>query len=222
MAAVDVPMDKAGWRGHPLFARFYARVSPRMEKIGYGDRREALLAGLRGRVVEVGAGPGLNLAHYPPEVAGVLAVEPERHLRSLAQRNAQEAAVPVEVVDGVAEHLPAPDGAFDGAVVSLVLCTVARPREVLEELHRVVKPGGELRFLEHVRADSAGLRRVQRLLDATVWPRLNGGCHIARDTVSEVEDAGFRIEQLDQFPLPDSRVPLPSSPHILGTATREA
>lgn len=211
-----------GVSGHPLFARFYARVSPRMEKIGYGDRRAALLAGLRGRVVEVGAGAGLNFAHYPPEVASVLAVEPERHLRTLAQRSAERTAVPVEVVDGVAEHLPAPHHAFDAAVVSLVLCTVADAREALEELHRVIRPGGQLRFLEHVRAGSVGLRRVQRLLDATVWPRLNGGCHTARDAASAVEAAGFRIEQLDRFPLPDGPVPLPSSPHVLGTAIRGA
>src|SRR2546422_8833957 len=116
---------------HPIFARFYAWASPSMERNGGADLRRRLLAGLTGRVIEVGAGNGLNFAHYPPEVTGVLAVEPEPHLRRIAQRSAVRAAVPVEVVDGVADHLPADDASFDAAVVSLVLCSVPDQREAL-------------------------------------------------------------------------------------------
>lgn len=205
---------------HPRFARFYARVSPRMEQVGYAEHRPRLLAGLSGRVVEVGAGNGLNFAHYQPEVTSVLAIEPEPHLRQLAERAARQAPVPVEVVDGVAEHLPADDAAFDAAVACLVLCSVADLHAALAELHRVVRPDGQLRFFEHVRADTPGLRRVQRLLDATVWPALFGGDHAGRDTAAAIVDVGFKINRLDRFWLPEGRIPFPTSPHILGVATR--
>lgn len=207
-------------RRHPVFARFYARVSPSMERAGAATHRDALLAGLTGRVIDIGAGNGLNFAHYPLEVAGVLAVEPETHLRALALRNAQKATVPIEVVDGVAEQLPADDETFDAAVVALVLCSVSNVTRALHEMHRVIKPGGQLRFFEHVRADSPGLRRTQRLLDATVWPTLCGGCHAGRDIAGAIEGAGFSIQKLDRFPFPDGPVPVPTSPHILGVAIR--
>jgi ubiquinone/menaquinone biosynthesis C-methylase UbiE len=169
-------------------------------------------------VIEVGAGNGLNFAHYPQEVSSVLAVEPEPHLRALARRSAEQAAVPVEVVDGVAENLPAADAAFDAAVVSLVLCSVTSQRAALGEMHRVLRPGGQLRFFEHVRAEMPTLQRVQRVLDATVWPALLGGCHSGRDTLAAIETAGFTIERLDRFSFPETRLPTPTSPHILGVA----
>jgi ubiquinone/menaquinone biosynthesis C-methylase UbiE len=204
---------------HPVFARFYAWASPRMEKAGYGERRGQLLAGLTGRVLEVGAGNGMNFAHYPPEVTGVLAVEPEPHLRTLAEDNAEEAPVSIEVIDGTADHLPADDASFDAVVASLVLCTVPDVPVALTEMHRVLKPGGELRFFEHVRADTPRLARVQRLLDATVWPAVGGGCHAHRDTRTAIEDAGFTIKDLEALRIPDTRIPGPTSPHILGIAT---
>jgi ubiquinone/menaquinone biosynthesis C-methylase UbiE len=206
---------------HPLFARFYAWVSPRMEKAGYSARRGQLLAGLSGRVLEVGAGNGMNFAHYPPEVTGVLAVEPEPRLRALAQENSEEARVPIEVVDGTADQLPADDASFDVVVASLVLCTVPDVPAALAEIRRVLRPGGELRFFEHVRADTPGLARVQRLLDATVGPTLGGGDHAHRDTRTAIEDAGFTIKDLEALRIPETRIPVPTSPHILGTATKD-
>lgn len=207
---------------HPVFARLYAWGSPRMEPELAGHRRE-LLAGLSGQVVEVGAGNGLNFRHYPTEVTRVLAVEPEPHLRAAAEQAARQAPVPVEVVDGLADDLPSADGVFDAAVVSLVLCSVPDQHTALTEIARVLRPGGRLRFLEHVRAeDSAGLRRVQRTLDATVWPHLAGGCHTGRDTAAAITAAGFRIERLDRLRIPDLRVGLPTSPHIRGAAVRGA
>ncbi|GAA2904167.1 class I SAM-dependent methyltransferase [Streptosporangium fragile] len=203
---------------HPIFARFYACISQALERGGLAERREALLAGLSGKVIEVGAGNGLTFAHYPPTVARVLAVEPEPRLRRLAQENARRALVPVEVVGGLADRLPAEDASFDAAVVSLVLCSLPDQASALRELRRVLRPGGELRFLEHVRADSPGMIRLQRLLDATVWPRLFGGCHTARDTVTAIGQAGFTIERLERFLLPEIRTPL--SFLILGTARR--
>jgi ubiquinone/menaquinone biosynthesis C-methylase UbiE len=201
---------------HPLFARFYAWVSPVMERTGTAEHRPRLLAGLSGRVLEVGAGNGMNFAHYPPEVTSVLAVEPEPHLRDLAWRAAEAVPGKVEVVDGVAERLAVEDAAFDAVVASLVLCSVPDQRVALAELYRVVRPGGQLRFFEHVGAATSGLRRVQRLLDATIWPRLLGGDHTGRDTEAAITDAGFRIEQIERFRLPEG----PTAPHILGMASR--
>jgi ubiquinone/menaquinone biosynthesis C-methylase UbiE len=86
-------------------------------------------------------------------------------------------------------------------------------------MHRVLKPGGELRFFEHVRADTPRLARVQRLLDATVWPAVGGGCHAHRDTRTAIEDARFTIKDLEALRIPDTRIPGPISPHILGIAT---
>jgi SAM-dependent methyltransferase len=202
---------------HPLFARAYARIGARAEGQGQAELRRELLAGLRGRVVEVGAGNGLNFAHYPPTVEAVVAVEPEPHLRALATGAAAAAPVPVDVVDGVAGALPAPDGAFDAAVVSLVLCSVADQDAALAEVRRVLRPTGELRFYEHVVAHRRAAAALQRGLDATrVWPTVAGGCHLARDTVAAIERAGFEVVRCRRFAFPPGRIGLP---HVLGTAT---
>jgi ubiquinone/menaquinone biosynthesis C-methylase UbiE len=204
---------------HPLFARFYARMSPLMER-GIGPYRARLLDGLHGRVLEVGAGAGANFVHYPAGVTEVLAVEPEAHLRHLAASAAEQAPVPVEVVDGVADRLPADDRSCDAAVACLVLCTVPDPDAALAELFRILRPGGQLRFFEHVRAGTPGGRRVQRIADATVWPLISGGCHTGRDTAAAIERAGFVIDRLDTLSRTDTGMPPPAAPQILGTATR--
>ncbi|MER5203295.1 class I SAM-dependent methyltransferase [Streptomyces sp. NPDC002825] len=206
---------------HPLFARFYARFSVSAEaRGGLGALRTELLAGLSGRVVEIGAGNGLNFAHYPAGVTEVVAVEPEAHLRRLAEEAARRAAVPVTVVSGAAEALPGADGSFDAAVASLVLCTVRDVPEVLAELRRVLRPGGELRFFEHGAADTRGLARVQRGLDRTVWPLLFGGCHTSRTPLAAIEAAGFELVTYRSFDVPEQGPRLPSSPCVLGTARR--
>jgi ubiquinone/menaquinone biosynthesis C-methylase UbiE len=163
----------------------------------------------------------MNFAHYPPEVTLVLAVEPEPHLRALAEDKAKESGVPIEVVDATADHLPADDASCDAVVASLVLCTVPDVPAALAEMWRVLRPGGELRFFEHVRADTPGLARVQRLLDATVLPTLAGGDHAHRDTRTAIEDAGFTVEDIEALRIPDTRIPGPTAPHILGTASKE-
>ena len=136
---------------HPLFARAFARAAPRMEEAGVAAHRRELLDGVRGRVIEVGAGTGASFAHYPATVDEVVAVEPEPYLRARALEAAAAAPVGVTVVAATAEELPFADGSFDVGVASLVLCSVRDPGAALAELHRVLRGGGELRFYEHVR-----------------------------------------------------------------------
>ena len=203
---------------HPLFARLYVRMTAR-ESVAQIDHRRRTLAALRGRVVEVGAGNGRNFGFYPAAVEQVVAVEPEPTLRAHALEAAARAPVPVEVVDAVAGALPFEDGSFDAAVTSLVLCTVPDVPAALDELRRVLRPGGELRFLEHVHAEHQPLRAIQSLADAsTLWPRLTGGCHAARDTLRSIEQAGFTVVDVHRFAFTPGR-PVPAVPHILGRAT---
>ncbi|MCL2769460.1 MAG: class I SAM-dependent methyltransferase [Solirubrobacterales bacterium] len=203
----------------PVFARMYPRIAGRAEGRGGAAHRRRALAGLRGRVVEVGAGHGANFRHYPATVDEVVAIEPEPHLRERARLAAREAPVPVSVRDGVAERLPGEAQSFDAGVVSLVLCTVPDQGRALAELHRVIRLDGELRFYEHVASQSAWEARVQRLADLTVWPRISGGCHMARDTTAAIERAGFQIETLERFGF-SPLASLPPAPHVLGVARR--
>jgi ubiquinone/menaquinone biosynthesis C-methylase UbiE len=121
------------------------------------------------------------------------------------------------VVDGTADVLPTPDASMDAAVAFLVLCSAPDQARALAELYRVLRPGGELRFFEHVQADTAGLARVQRLADL-VGPTLVGGCHTSRDTLAAITTAGFHITSVQRFRFPDGRLPQPAAPHVLGVA----
>lgn len=202
-----------------MCARLYARQSVQAERLGLADRRAQLLEGLAGRLLEIGAGNGLNFRHYPAAVEEVVAVEPERHLRGLAIEEASESAVPVTVVDALAEQLPYADASFDAAVASLTLCSIADVERAIAELHRAVRPDGELRFFEHVASRARAARALQRAADATVWPHLSGGCHLGRDTGLLIEAAGFEIVRCERFSF---RIPPldPPKTHILGVARR--
>lgn len=202
---------------NPIFARVYERWARVSDRRGATEHRRRMLAGLTGRAIEVGAGNGLNFALYPSTVTEVIAVEPERYLRERAQAAAAKAPVPVTVLDGVGGQLPGEDESFDAGVAALVLCTIPDPQQALAELFRVIRPGGELRFYEHVIADRKWEAHFQRLADATFWPRIAGGCHMARDTTTAIEQAGFQIETCERFPF--SPAPLmPPDPMILGVA----
>jgi ubiquinone/menaquinone biosynthesis C-methylase UbiE len=207
---------------HPIFARIQARAAAIEDRRGGAARRRQLLEGLAGRVVEVGAGSGVSFAHYPPAVDELVAVEPEPHLRERAAEAAATAAVAVSVVDGVAERLPLPDGSVDAVVMAGVLCSLPDPQSALGEAARVLRPGGELRFYEHVRARHPRLARLQRLLDATFWPRVFGGCHTSRDTEAGIVAAGFVIQRRERFSFRPTLLAVPVAPRILGRARRPA
>jgi SAM-dependent methyltransferase len=197
----------------------YLRTVRRRSASGEDEYRRRLLDGLAGRIIEVGAGSGINFPFYPATVEHVLAVEPEPVLRAEAVKNAADAAVAVTVVDGVSGSLPAQDETLDGAVASLVLCSVPDQSRALAELRRVLRRGGELRFYEHVLARHRLPAALQRLADATFWPRIAGGCHLSRETGAEIERAGFTIERCERFAFTPGP-PVPSIPHILGAARR--
>jgi ubiquinone/menaquinone biosynthesis C-methylase UbiE len=134
---------------NPIFARLLARAAAAEDRRGGARHRRRLLEGLSGSVVEIGVGSGVSFAYYPAAVRELVAVEPEPHLRALAEAAAPTAPVAVRVVDGRAEDLPSEDHAFDAAVVAGVLCSVPDPGRALAEIARVLKPGGELRLYEH-------------------------------------------------------------------------
>jgi SAM-dependent methyltransferase len=177
-----------------------------------------VLAGLRGRVIEVGSGDGRSFEHYPPEVEHVLAVEPDPTARAAAAERANAARVPIDIVEGDAAGLPAEDGAFDAAVVMGLLCSVPDPAAALRELHRVLVPGGELHFWEHVRSDNRAFQMLQRSCDALFWTRALGGCETTRDTEAAIRDAGFRIVELDRGFHSSSVLTITSAPYVLGVA----
>jgi ubiquinone/menaquinone biosynthesis C-methylase UbiE len=205
---------------HPFFARFYLRMTSGRKAAGEDEYRRELLAGLSGRVIEVGAGNGLNFPLYPETVDEVVAVEPEPLLRDVAAKNAADAPVPVHVVDAVAGGLPVDDESFDAGVASLVLCSVPNQQRALSEFRRVIRPGGELRFYEHVVAERPISAGLQRAADATFWPRVGGGCHLSRDTGAAIEEAGFIVETSRRFSFSPG-APVPPLPHILGIARRQ-
>ncbi len=175
---------------HPRFAKVYPAAADKADQRGGSEHRRRLVAGLSGRVVEVGAGDGRNFQHYPAAVTEIVAVEPEPNLRALA-----EAAAPprVTVLAGTADALPLEDASVDAGVFSLVLCSVPDQARALAELRRVLRPGGELRFYEHVIAAKHPKRALLQFADRSgIWPRMAAGCHPARDTEAAIRGGGVR------------------------------
>ena len=203
---------------HPIFARLFDRVVRHADPRQAEHRRE-LVAGLTGRVIEIGAGNGINFANYPAAVTELVAVEPEAYLRRKATEEAAAAPVPVTVTDGLADALPVEDESFDAAVFSLVLCSVPDPARALREAARVLKPGGTVRFYEHVLSQDAKVARRQHRIEP-VWSFCAGGCHPNRDTPAAIEAAGFEMESCRRFPFKPGPFMTVVEPHVIGSARR--
>jgi SAM-dependent methyltransferase len=202
------------------FAGYLERREQRKPDVVAWEFHRRLRAGLRGRVLEPGAGDGRTFEHYPPEIANVLAVEPDPTARAAAAERARSAPVLIEIVDGVAESLPAEDSSFDAAVLTGVLCTVSDPAAALREVRRVLVPGGALHFWEHVRSPHVAFQAVQRALDALFWTQALGGCETTRDTEAAIRAAGFEIVELERGLHSSSWLTITSAPYVLGSARR--
>lgn len=202
-------------KSHPIFAALFDRLSAAGEKRGLGDLRREVLAPAEGVCLEVGAGTGHNFAHYPAAVTEVIATEPDLAMRKRAGGAMDAAPVPVRMVPSTAERLPCEDSSIDTAVVTLVLCSVDDPDRALAELRRVLKPGGRMLFLEHVRSVDPKLAGWQDRIQP-VWSFFAGGCKPNRDTAAAIERAGFEMDEFVEF---DFRPGPPiSRPHIRGVA----
>ncbi len=182
--------------GHPIFAALYDWLGGAAERGWMGRRRSRLLAEASGSVLEIGGGTGANLAHYR-EAAYVVVAEPDPFMRGKLRRKLGAARVPVEVSEAGAEALPFSDGSFDAVVSTLVLCTVPDQGVALAEIRRVLRPGGRLLFIEHVRGEGSVAGVQDRILP--VWRRLFAGCHPNRDTPRQIREAGFEVVALERF-----------------------
>lgn len=199
------------------FSALYDRALKGSEEAGLGMMREELLAGARGRVIEIGAGTGVNLNLYLDAVEELILVEPDPHMAR--QMGPKLAASPraARVVEAPAERLPFEDASFDTAVATLVLCTVPNPEGALAEISRVLKPGGQLLFIEHVRSEDPGLARWQDRLERP-WHFLGDGCHCNRETVATIESSALQLEDVKGGELP--KAPPIVRPLIRGSASR--
>jgi ubiquinone/menaquinone biosynthesis C-methylase UbiE len=170
------------------------------ERAGLAARRRELLGAARGRVLEVGAGTGINLEHYPEGVEELVLVEPERSMaRKLAQRQ-RELGRSAQIVEADAQALPFPDRSFDTVVGTLVLCNVGNPQSALREMRRVLRPDGSFLFLEHVRSDDPRAARLQDRVNP-VWRFVSNGCNCNRPTLSLIEGS-FSVAEVERGEMP--------------------
>jgi ubiquinone/menaquinone biosynthesis C-methylase UbiE len=185
-----------------MFSAFYDRAFAASEEAGLREMRGELLKGARGRVLELGSGTGLNLELYPREGLDSLTLtEPDPHMFKQLRPRAEKNCPGAELAEAGAEDLPFADDSFDTVVVTLVLCTVPDQPAALREISRVLAPGGQLLFLEHVRANHPDLAKWQDRLEKP-WRFLGDGCHCNRDTVSAISAAGFRLGDVERDELP--------------------
>jgi ubiquinone/menaquinone biosynthesis C-methylase UbiE len=199
-----------------IFAAMYDGMMARTERDGLSAHRQALLAKANGDVLEIGGGTGANLGFYGNGVGAITITEPENPMVRRLEKKLHETRPDAKFVQAPAEDLPFDDDSFDVAVSTLVLCTVGDQPRALRELRRVLRPGGKLLFIEHVRSDDAKLARWQdRLLPLNV--RMGHGCHCNRNTLESIRNAGFEVTQVAQDKL--KHAPPWVRPLILGEAT---
>jgi ubiquinone/menaquinone biosynthesis C-methylase UbiE len=199
-----------------LFAAMYDRGLKATEDAGLREMRRETLRAARGRTIDLGAGTGANLGLYPEGVTELVLAEPDPHMSARLQPKLAEYPRSAELVEASAEALPFEDSSFDTAVFTLVLCTVPDPEAALTEAARVLKPGGKLLFVEHVRADDAGLARWQDRLEKP-WRFAADGCHCNRDTVAKIEASPLTVEQVEHDRLP--KAPPLVRPLVRGSAS---
>jgi ubiquinone/menaquinone biosynthesis C-methylase UbiE len=199
-----------------MFSAFYDRAFAATEEAGLREMRRDLLRQARGRVLELGSGTGLNLELYPREGLECLTLtEPDPHMIKQLRKRVEEIGCAADLVETGAEDLPFDDESYDTVVVTLVLCTVPDQPAALKEIARVLGPGGQLLFLEHVRANHPDLAKWQDRLE-TPWRFLGDGCHCNRDTVSGIKAAGFELSDVDRGELP--KAPPIVRPLVSGSA----
>jgi len=201
------------------FARLYDRVLRPSEEAGLADRRHALLAGATGATLELGAGTGLNLTHYPDAVTELVLTEPGEYMARRLWETVAASGREAEVISAPADQLPFPDDRFDTVVCTLVLCTVSAPAAVLDEVGRVLRPGGRFLFLEHVRAEEPGAARWQDRLEP-VQRFLGDGCRPNRDTLGAIEASPLTVESIEHGRLPKAAPHI--RPMIVGAAVASA
>jgi ubiquinone/menaquinone biosynthesis C-methylase UbiE len=200
-----------------LFAAMYDRGLKATEEGGLRDMRAELLAGASGATIELGAGTGVNLGLYPEAVDELVLVEPDPHMAKRLRAHLAESPREATICEAGAESLPFADDSFDTAVATLVLCTVPDPKAAIAELERVLKPGGRLLFIEHVRSEDPGLARWQDRLEAP-WRFLGDGCHCNRDTVGTLSASHLELGSVKRDRLP--KAPPLVRPLVIGQATR--
>lgn len=198
-----------------VFAATYDTFMTGSEHAVLGSHRQQLLAGVRGRVLEIGSGTGVNLQYYGEGIEELVCTEPEEPMARRLERKARDYSLPTRIIQAPAEELPVEDASFDFVVSTLVLCTVDDPARALREVHRVLKPGGKLLFLEHVRSSEARLAGWQDRLN---WfqRRVGHGCNCNRRTLENIENAGFSIASVEHDRL--QRAPPVVRPLIFGAA----
>ena len=197
------------------FALGYDFFFARAERSGLRELRRRALAEASGRTLEIGAGTGLNYDLYPPAVDELTLTEPFDPMARQLRARVDAASRPAEIVAASAETLPFADASFDTAVVTLVLCTVPEPERALSEIARVLKPGGRLLFLEHVRAEDPGLARWQDRLNPA-WRVFGHGCNCNRDTLATIERSRLTVERVDGDRMP--KAPPIVTPVLIGAA----
>ena len=198
-----------------IFAAGYDTVMAGTEKATFGAHRRELLRDVRGRVLEIGGGTGANLQYYGPGVEELVVTEPEEPMARRLERKLDGLSFPVRVVRAPAEELPLEDGSFDFVVSTLVLCTVTDPHRALAEVRRLLKPGGKLVFMEHVRSDDPKLARWQDRLHG-LQLRLGHGCNCNRPTLDNIASSGFSIVSVEHDTV--KKAPPIVRPLIVGTA----
>ena len=199
------------------FATFYDRTLKAIEDAGLREVRREVLSGASGRTIDIGAGTGANIDLFPAAVEHLVLAEPDPHMAVRLRRHLAESSTVAEIVEAPAERLPFGDASFDTAVFTLVLCTVPDPAAALAETSRVLRPGGKMLFVEHVRSDDPRGARWQDRLERP-WGVFARGCHPNRDTAALIDASPLELEQVESGRLPKA-LPI-VRPLIHGAALR--